>query len=107
MKTYKELLEAKSDYVIYHETYTSAIYAVEAYVKSKGFLLDKEEMASTVGFGPKKPGVGKTNKFTLRLYKNQEALDNMKPIKKAVHFQIYGMGSGYIVDRYELNLYIS
>jgi hypothetical protein len=110
MKSFKEIInEAKGPYEIYHSSYTSAIKEVEAFVKKKGFILDKEEMASEIGMGPAKPGAGKTNKFTLKLYKTEADVSDGKPVKKAVHFQIYGMGStkSMSADKFELNVYIS
>ncbi len=111
MKNYKDFINEarKSPYILYHNTYTSAVYEVETYVNKKGYILDPEEMAQTVGMGPRKPGAGKTNKFTIKLYKNKKQLDALKPVRKAVHFQIYGMGSlsNLSADKYELNVYIS
>jgi hypothetical protein len=46
--------------------------------------------------GPKKPGDGFTNRFTITLFKHG------KEQKKALGISIYGMG-----DKYELNTYIS
>jgi hypothetical protein len=110
MKTFKQVVnESKSDYPIYHESYTSAIDAMEKFVNKKKFVLDPEEMFTTVGGGPRKPGAGKTNRFSMKIYKNQSDLDAGKAQKKYVHFQIYGMGSmnNLSADKYELNAYIS
>lgn len=110
MKSFKEIVnEAKSPYEIYHDTYTSAIQEVEKFVKSKKFFLDPEEMAAEIGMGPKKPGAGRTNRFSLKLYKKPEDVEEGKPVKKAVHFQVYGMGNTkqMSADKYELNAYIS
>ena len=110
MKSFQEIItEAKSPYVIYHDTYTSAIQEVEKFVNKKKFILNPEEMAQEVGMGPSKPGAGKTNRFSIRLFKNEADLLAGKPQKKAVHFQIYGMGStrALSADKYELNMYIS
>ena len=101
--------EAKDAYKVYHDTYTSAIQEVEKFVKSKKYMLDKEEMASEVGMGPPKPGAGKTNRFTLKLYKDVSGQQEPKLQKKAVHFQVYGMGNTKDLGAksYELNVYIS
>jgi len=110
MKSFKTIVsEARAPYEVYHDSYTSAIQAVEKFVFKKKLFLDPEEMAQEIGMGPSKPGSGKTNRFTLRLYKTQKALDDMKPLRKAVHFQVYGMGNieSPSATRYELNLYIS
>lgn len=100
MKTYKELQESSSDYVIYHNTLTACVQEMEKYATKKGYHLDKEEMADEIGMGPAKPKSGNTNKYTLTLYKNDVNQ------KKAIHFQVYNRGvkSG---NEYELNVYIS
>jgi len=114
MKTFKTIVkesvnEAKDAYKVYHDTYTSAIQEVEKFVKSKKYMLDKEEMASEVGMGPAKPGAGKTNRFTLPLYKEKSGQQEPVKQKKAVHFQIYGRGNTKDLGAksYELNVYIS
>lgn len=91
------LSERKGDYEIYHNTYTSAIQEAEKYCEEQGFFWNKDESFAKIGSGPRKPQEGKTNKFSLELYTK----DN-KPAGKAVHLQVYGMGS-----RYELNVYLS
>ena len=53
-------------------------------------------MFDEIGRGPKKPTNGKTNRFNLKLYKNN------KEQKKMLHVQIYGDEG-----RFELNMYIS
>jgi len=96
--------EGKSSYPIYHSSYSSAVSAIEDFAKKKGYTLDDEsdkenigdQMATTVGMGPKKPSNGKTNKFSFTLYKNN------KEQRKALHAQVYGDEG-----RFELNMYIS
>lgn len=110
MKTFKQVVsEAKSPYVIYHDSYTSAIEEVHKFVQKKKFILNPEEMAQEVGMGPPKPGAGKTNRFSIRLFKNEKDLLDGKAQRKLVHFQVYGMGStrALSADKYELNMYIS
>jgi hypothetical protein len=46
--------------------------------------------------GPKKPSEGKTNSFSIELFKDG------KEQKKMLHIQIYGMK-----NKYELNAYIN
>ena len=46
--------------------------------------------------GPKKPGTGKTNRYTIELMKNG------KPTKRMLQMQVY-----YDEGRYELNMYVS
>ena len=104
MKTIKEFLkEGKKDYTIYHNTLTSAITEMLAFVKKNGYTVDDDEVFDTVSTGPKKPSDGKTNRYTLRLYKGD------KEQRKSVHFQVYGIGSSKqtATGRYELNMYIS
>ncbi len=107
MKKMSDILEGA--YPIYHDSYTSAIEAMIKFVKKKKFMLDDAETFQKIGGGPPKPAAGKTNRISLNLYKSQKDLDNGKPQKKMVHFQIYGMGSlsNLSADKYELNVYIS
>ncbi len=101
MKKFKELFE-KQDYELYHKSYTSAVQEAERYANSQGFELDPEEMADKIGLGPKKPSEGKTNKFSLDLYKNGEPIKG----KRKFHFQVYNRGND-VGNNFELNLYIS
>jgi hypothetical protein len=97
---FKELFaEGKLDYEIYHPSYTSAMQTMENFVMSQGYMLDKEEMADTIGLGPTKPSNGKTNRLSLSLSKNG------KLQKKRVHFQVYNRGTKG--NEYELNVYIA
>jgi hypothetical protein len=95
----KYLCESKSDYVINHDSYTSAIQAMKSFVKKQGYTLDEDELTQEVGLGPGKPKPGKTNKFHLSLYKNGTQH------KKSVHFQVYNRETNS--NTYELNMYIS
>lgn len=110
MKDYNEyIVEGSGAYEVYHDTYTSSIEAMTKFVKKKGFILDDNETFQMIGTGPSKPGAGKTNRFSLTLYKNKKDLELGKPQRKKVHFQVYGMGStkALSADKYELNVYIS
>ncbi len=98
---FKELFLEKSDYVLYHNSYTSAVQAAEKYVNDQGFELDKEEMADSIGMGPGKPKNGKTVKHSLGLYKNGSPIKG----KRKFHFQVYNRGQDN--NTYELNAYIS
>jgi len=100
MSKYKEYLnEANSGkYEIYHDSLTSAVQEMESYVVKNGYTLDDEEMAETVGFGPKKPSGGKTNRYTMSLYKDG------KKQRKAIHFQVYNRETKR--NTFELNMYI-
>ena len=112
IKLIQLLNEAK--FAIYHKSYTSAINTALEYAESQGYEYDKEETASTIGMGPKKPSAGKTNRFTISLTKGG------KPQRKALHIQVYNMGTfkrnsdGSQTrslyggnNEYELNTYIS
>ena len=90
------LKEGKKDYEIYHKTFTSAVEEVEKFAEKNGYEIDSDEMFNKVGTGPKKPSVGKTNEYHLKLMKNG------KEDRKKLHFQVYGMKT-----QYELNMYIS
>ena len=106
MKTYREFIEKKSDYEIYHDSYTSAIYEMEVFVSKNGYMFaetedeGKEILSSEIGSGPAKPGPGKTNRFSLELWKKG------KKTKKGIHFQIYNRGHEHN-NNFELNMYIS
>jgi len=100
MQKFKEIFE-KSDYVLYHDTYTAAVQEAERYVNGQGYELDKEEMADKIGLGPGKPKKGKTVKTTLDLYKNGKMISG----KKKFHFQVYNRGQDN--HAYELNAYIA
>jgi len=100
MKSFKTFNEAaKDEYSLYHDSLTSAVQEVERFVQRKGFSMDDEEAAERIGLGPRKPSKGKTNKYTLTLYKNG------KEQRKAIHFQVYNRGTNN--NTYELNAYIS
>lgn len=100
MKTFKEhLKESRWPYVIYHNSYTSAIEEVRKYATNQGYSLDDDEMFDKIGMGPRKPGRGKTNRFTITLYKGD------RPQRKALHFQVYNRETNQ--NPYELNMYIS
>ncbi len=80
----------------YHNSYTSAINNALEYAEGQGYTYDKEETATKIGAGPRKPDEGDTNRFSITLYKDD------KEQKKALQIQVYGMR-----DKYELNAYIS
>ena len=77
MKFKEYMNEKKSDYVIYHKSYTNAVTEIENFVKKNGFTLDDEtdkedigtQMFNLVGSGHSKPTNGKTNRFNFDLYK--------------------------------------
>ena len=87
--------EAKSDYEVYHKSYTSAINAARDYVEKKGYEINDDDAFRQIGMGPRKPSEGKTNKFSIELSKGG------KVQRKKLHIQVYGMKNSY-----ELNAYI-
>lgn len=91
-KLFEEFVN-ESKYQVYHNSYTSAVDTALEYAERQGYSYDKEETATKIGMGPKKPDDGKTS---ITLYKDG------KEQKKALHVQIYGMG-----ERFELNAYIA
>lgn len=99
MKSFNQhLVEAKSDYEIYHDTYTRAIEAAVNFAFKNGYETRGAEMHDKIGMGPGRPKVGKTVKHTLTLYKND------KEQRKALQIQVYNRDTK--TNTYELNVYI-
>lgn len=92
----KAIREGKEPYQVYHNSFSSAIQTAKDYVESKGYSLSEDEWFSSVSCGPKKPSEGKTNRYSLELFKNGKLLN------KTLNIQVYGMK-----EKYELNMYIS
>jgi hypothetical protein len=59
--------EAKDNYTINHKTFSSAVQHAEEVVNKRGFEVDPEEWDRKVSMGPRKPGAGKTNSYTIAL----------------------------------------
>lgn len=97
VQLFESFINEKYDFPVYHNLYSSAINAVEAYANSKGYQLDAEEYGNAYVDAFFKPNEGRTKKDTLTLYKNG------KEQKKALHVQIYNRGA----DKFELNMYIN
>lgn len=87
--------EAKSDYEVYHKSYTSAINAARDYAEKKGYEINDDDAFRQIGMGPRKPSEGKTNRFSIELSKDG------KVQRKKLQIQVYGMRNSY-----ELNAYI-
>jgi hypothetical protein len=83
------LNEKKSDYQVYHNTYSSAVDAALEYARLNGYEVVMDDVWNEISVGPKKPSDGKTNKATVGLIKDG------KPQRKALQIQIYGMGNKY------------
>jgi hypothetical protein len=91
----ESVTEAKSDYEVYHKSYTSAIQAAKEYAEKKGYEINDDDSFRQIGMGPRKPSEGKTNKFSIELSKDG------KVQRKKLQIQVYGMRNSY-----ELNAYI-
>ena len=98
MKNWNEYV-GESKFEVYHKSYTSAVDSALSYANNRGFELDDDEVAQSVGLNSSKPGRGKTTKVSLSLIKNG------KEVKQKLHFQVYNRD----IDPkpYELNVYIS
>jgi hypothetical protein len=94
---FSDFLLEKEEFIVYHNTYSSAINAIEDYANSKGFELDQEEYGNAYVDAFFKPKDGSTKKDTLTLFKNG------KEQRKALHVQIYGRQN----KKFELNMYIN
>ena len=88
--------EAKDNYTINHKTFSSAVQHAKAQVEKQGYAVDDDEWDRKVAMGPKKPGTGKTNRYTIDLMKGG------KESRRKLQMQVY-----YDEGRYELNMYIS
>jgi hypothetical protein len=95
-KVLDRMSEAKDGYTINHKTFSSAVQHAEEVVNKRGFEVDPEEWDHKVSMGPRKPGAGKTNSYTIALMKNG------KETRRKLQMQVY-----YDEGRYELNMYIS
>lgn len=91
----KVVSEKKSDYEVYHKSYTSAIEAAREYAEKKGYEINNDDAFTKIGMGPRKPSEGKTNRFDIELSKDG------KVQRKKLQIQVYGMKNSY-----ELNAYI-
>ena len=89
----------KNKYETYHPSLTSAVYEAEKYATLRGYETDPEDWAETVGSGPRKPSKGKTNRYSIKLFKNG------KEQRKMLQIQVYNRGTD--TNTYELNAYIS
>ena len=95
-KAIKEEVELDEAYTINHKTFSAAVQHAKAQVEKQGYTIDDDEWDRKVAMGPKKPGTGKTNRYTIELMKNG------KPTKRMLQMQVY-----YDEGRYELNMYVS
>lgn len=103
MKNFKQFNEARGKtYDLYHNTSSGAIQQVYDDLIKKGYEVDEDEWFQKVN-GTRKPSVGKTNSYTIKLTKGG------KPVKKMAVFQVYNRDNKNrdVVNPYELNYYIS
>lgn len=89
-------LDEAAKYTIAHKTFSSAVQHAKDQVEKQGYTIDGDEWDRKVAMGPKKPGTGKTNRYTIELMKDG------KPSKRMLQMQVY-----YDEGRYELNMYVS
>jgi hypothetical protein len=82
---------------VYYGSYSQACTAVWDYVSEK-FVLDPEDWFHEINLGGK-PKVGQTKRASIGLYN----LQTKKPLKKALHIQVFRMSA----ERFELNFYIN
>jgi len=87
----EETIDEKSDYELYHKTFSGAMQHAYAHAKKKGYTVDPDEIDNKVATGPKKPSKGKTNRYILGTDK-----------KKNLHVQVANLDD----KRFELNMYI-
>jgi hypothetical protein len=88
----KFLAESKSDYTIYHNSFTEAVDEMVKFSEKNGYTIDPDEMWNEVStrYPRGRPAEGKTHRFDIKLAKN-----------RVLHAQVFGMGK-----KYELNMYI-
>ena len=97
MLKFNEFLnEDKHDFVVYHNSYQSAVSSALDYIEKTGYTVVEDDVWKEISMGPKKPNDGVTNRMSIGLLKSG------KLVKKMAHIQIYGMGK-----KYELNIYIN
>ena len=78
-------------YELFHKTFSGAMqHAYAMAKKNMGMTVDKKEIDNKVATGPKKPGVGKTNSYSLKTNKGM------------LQIQVYNRGGS---KPFELNMY--
>ena len=104
MKNFKDYLEEArgKTYELYHKTSSEAIQTVYDDLIKKGYEVDDDDWFQQVN-GTRKPSVGKTNQYRVKLTKGG------KEVKKMAVFQVYNRDSNKrdMATPYELNYYIS
>ena len=88
-------------YVIYHESYTSALREAQKYAEDRGYFWDDNEYFYKITTGPKRPSEGKSNEFLLLLYEEEG-----EPAFKTQKIIVYNRGNN-VPSNFELTTYIS
>ena len=96
VKDLESLSESKSDYKLYHKTYSDAVQHAVSVANKRGYEVDEDDWFNKVTTGPKKPSSGKTNSVAIALTKAG------KPVRQKLQMQVYNMDN----KSYELNMYI-
>ena len=92
----RNILEQRSatGYTLFHRSFSDAMQHAYAFARTKmGMVVDPKEIDNKVATGPKKPGTGKTNSYSLKTNKGM------------LQIQVYNTGSG--AKPFELNMYSS
>ena len=86
--------KSATGYTLFHRSFSDAMQHAYAFARTKmGMVVDPKEIDSKVATGPKKPGTGKTNSYSLKTNKGM------------LQIQVYNTGSG--AKPFELNMYSS
>jgi len=81
-------------YTLFHRSFSDAMQHAYSFARVKmGMIVDPKEIDNKVATGPKKPGTGKTNSYSLKTNKGM------------LQIQVYNTGSG--AKPFELNMYSS
>jgi len=93
VKTKSEEAKSTTGYTLFHRSFSDAMQHAYAHAKSKmGMTVDPKEIDSKVATGPKKPGAGKTNSYSLKTNRGM------------LQIQVYNRGGS---KPFELNMYSS
>ena len=85
--------KSATGYELFHKSFSDAMQHAYAHAKSKmGMTVDPKEIDNKVATGPKKPGTGKTNSYSLKTNKGM------------LQIQVYNRGGS---KPFELNMYSS
>lgn len=101
-KGIKNIVEAVNEatHKTYFNSFSGAASEAAKVAEKEGYQIDEDDWFKQVGTGGRytrsRPSEGDTHRFTVGLLKRG------KPAKKALHFQVYGMG-----NKYELNAYVN